>query len=144
MNPTSNPTEPRYGPTNPDPANLAPGGVRRVGQVIGLRPGMEARYRELHAGAWPGVLERMRLSNLRNFSIFVAELEGRRYLFSYFEYTGTDYEADMRAIAEDPETRRWWAETDPCQEPLPNRAPGAHWSEMESVFLAHPPERATE
>jgi L-rhamnose mutarotase len=63
------------------------------------------------------------------------ELEGKKYLFSYFEYTGDDYEGDMRAVAEDPETQRWWKETDPCQIQLPTHKPGANWSDMEMVFL---------
>jgi L-rhamnose mutarotase len=84
---------------------------------------------------WPGVIARIRKCNIRNYSIYVTALEGKRYLFSYFEYTGTDFEADMRRMAEDPETRRWWKETDPCQFPLPTRKPGANWSDMEMVFL---------
>lgn len=134
------PASPRHGPTNPSPESVARSGVRRFGTVVELVPEKEAWYRELHADAWPGVVERMRLSNVRNFSIFTTELAGRKYLFGYYEYTGDDYEADMRALAEDPETRRWWAETDPCQRPLPNRKPGAHWTEMEPLFLALPPE----
>ena len=82
------------------------------------------------------MLQRLRASNIQNYlDLRQTELEGKRYLFSYFEYTGDDYEADTRAIAEDPETQRWWKETDPCQVQLPNRQPGAQWTEMEMVFL---------
>ena len=45
------------------------------------------------------------------------------------------YPIVMKLIAEDPETRRWWKETDPCQIQLPTRRLGANWSEMEMVFL---------
>ncbi len=31
-------------------------------------------------------------------------------------YTGTDYEADMNKVAEDPQTQMWWAMTDGKQE----------------------------
>jgi L-rhamnose mutarotase len=126
---------PVYGPTNPAPAEVAAKPVRRFGSVIGLNPEKEAYYRELHAQVWPAILERLRASNIRNYSIYITELEGKPYLFSYFEYAGDDFEADMKAMADDPETRRWWAETDPCQRPLPHRAPGAQWSGMEMVFL---------
>jgi L-rhamnose mutarotase len=120
------------GPTNPEvPAD----GVQRFGSVIELDPGMEARYRELHADVWTGVLARLRESHVRNYSIYIAELAGRKYLFSYFEYTGSDFEADMRAIAADPETRRWWRETDPCQIRLPDAPPGSQWTPLERVFL---------
>ena len=77
----------------------------------------------------------MRDSNMRNFSIYITELDGEKYLFSYFEYVGDDFAADMKAIAEDPLTQKWWKETDPCQIQLPNRKPGANWSEMEMVNL---------
>lgn len=128
-------TTPQYGPTNPDPKTTASLPVKRFGSVIGLKPEKEQYYRELHANAWPGILERIRKSNIRNYSIYITEVEGKKYLFSYFEYIGTNYEADMQQIANDPETQRWWQETDPCQRQLPNRQPGANWSDMEMVFL---------
>ena len=100
-----------------------------------MNPEKEQYYRELHAQVWEGVQTRLRKSNIRNYSIYITELEGKSYLFSYFEYTGTDFEADMQAMADDPETQQWWKETDPCQRQLPNRKPGANWSDMEMVFL---------
>jgi L-rhamnose mutarotase len=80
-------------------------------------------------------MERLRASNVRNFSIYTTVLDGKKYLFSYFEYVGDDYEADMKAMADDPVTQKWWKETDPCQIQLPSRKPGANWSDMEMVFL---------
>ena len=125
--------KPAYGSTNP-PQGAE--GIRRCAAVIGLKPEMEARYRELHAEVWQGVLDRLDASNVRNYSIFVGTIAGQQYLFSYFEYDGTDYEGDMAKIAADPETRRWWVETDPCQVPLtPDAAQGARWTELERVFF---------
>lgn len=132
--PSPNPA-PVYGPTNPMPESDAATPVKCFGSVIGLRPEKEQYYRELHANAWPSVLEQLQKSGFRNYSIFVTEIEGKRYLFSYFEYVGNDFDADMQAMAEDPETQRWWAETDPCQIQLPTRKPGANWSDMERVFF---------
>jgi len=129
-------TAPSYGPTNPSPAEAAASPVRRFGSVVGLDPDKEAYYRELHAAVWPQVLERLQRSNIRNYSIYVAELGGKRYLFSYFEYIGCDFEADSRAIAEDPETQRWWKECEPCQIRLPSSKPGVQWSDLEMVFFA--------
>ncbi len=121
-----------YGATNP---RSSADGVLRFGSVIGLKPEREALYLELHANAWESVTACLARHHVRNYSIFLTELEGRKYLFSYFEYTGSDYERDMRAVAADPEIRRWWRQTDPCQIPLPGRQPGANWHEMEQVFL---------
>jgi L-rhamnose mutarotase len=107
--------------------------------VIGLRPEMEARYRALHADPWRAVLERITRSHLRNYSIYLAELPGGLFLFSYFEYTGEDFGADMAALAADPETRRWWRETDSCQLPLGSTDvtgshDGAWWTTLQEVF----------
>lgn len=121
-----------HGKTNPASST---DGVRRFASVIGLVPDLEQRYRELHANAWDSVISRLKRSNIRNYSIFLASIDGRKYLFSYCEYTGTDYERDMQRIAEDPETQRWWQETDPCQIPLPACAEGSRWSELERVFF---------
>jgi len=107
--------------------------------VIGLRPEMEARYRALHADPWRGVLDRITRSNIRNYSIYLAELPGGLFLFSTFEYVGADLAADMAALAADPETRRWWRETDPCQLHLgasgvTGSHDGAWWTPLEEVF----------
>ena len=126
---------PVYGPTNPAPEELSSMPVKRFGSVIGLKSEKERYYRHLHADVWPGVLERLEKSNVRNLSIYVTEIEGKKYLFNCLEYTGTDFDADMRAMADDPETQRWLKETDPCQIQLPTRKPGANWSDMEMVFL---------
>ena len=125
-----------YGPTNPSPETQTKSDVQRFGSVIGLNANSEKYYRELHADVWQHILDRIKGSNIRNYSIFVSEIEGKKYLFSYFEYLGDDFDADMKAMADDPEMQCWWKETDPCQFQLPTRKTGANWSEMEMVFLA--------
>jgi L-rhamnose mutarotase len=49
---------------------------------------------------------------------------------------GDDFAADMAAIAEDKVTQEWWAVCKPCHDPLPDRAPGEWWADMEEVFHA--------
>src|SRR5436309_1373265 len=103
--------------------------------VIGLRPEKIEEYRRLHATVWPDVLKRIRDCGIRNYSIFLRELEqGRYYLFSYFEYVGNDFAGDMAKMAADATTQRWWQFCQPCQQPLSDRAAGEWWSEMEEVF----------
>jgi len=106
--------------------------MKRMGMVIGVAPDRIAEYKRLHAAVWPGVLERIAASGIRNYTIFLREPEN--LLFACWEYHGIDFEADMAAIAADPETQRWWTFTDPCQRPLESRAPGEHWAMMEEVF----------
>ena len=109
--------------------------MKRYGSVIGLRPEKIDEYKRLHAAAWPEVLAMIEVCNIRNYSIFLRQLpDGNHYLFSYFEYTGTDFAADMAKMAADPKTREWWSYCEPCQLPLPDRADGEWWADMEEVF----------
>ena len=45
-------------------------------------------------------------------------------------------EISEEAIAADPETKRWWTFTDPCQEPVDSAAEGEWWAPADEVF--HP------
>jgi L-rhamnose mutarotase len=109
--------------------------MKRYGMVIGLQPDMIEEYKKLHAAAWPDVLKMIRQCNIRNYSIFLRRLEdGQFYLFSYFEYTGQDFAADMATMAADPTTQRWWSFCKPCQKPLSDRGPEEWWTMMEEVF----------
>jgi L-rhamnose mutarotase len=115
--------------------NTASSRVRRYHCVTGLRPEMADYYFKLHASTWPGVLRMIKKANIRNFSIAVKEIEGKLYLFSYYEYAGDDYEGDMKRVGEDPETQRWWRETESCQLPLPDAvAKGGIWSGAKEIF----------
>lgn len=102
----------------------------RFGQVIGVAPGKLEEYKRLHSAVWPGVQKMITECNIRNYSIYYKD----GLLFSYYEYIGDDYEADMARMAADPETQRWWKLTDPCQQPVPGHAEGEWWARMEEVF----------
>lgn len=109
--------------------------MKRYGMVIGLNADKLDEYKTLHAAVWPEVLRMIQQSNIRNYSIYLRQLgDGQYYLFSYFEYIGTDFTADMAAMAADPTTQQWWDFCKPCQQPLANRSPGEWWSDMEEVF----------
>ena len=104
--------------------------VKRYGQVLHVRPEHRDEYVRQHAAVWPGVLEQIRRSNIRNYSIFL--LDG--VLFAYFEYVGSDFAADMRAMAADPETQRWWALMEPMQQKWPSASAEEWWTNMTEVF----------
>ena len=100
---------------------------RRFGAAIKLRPEQYKAYRQLHDKVWEKVLERIYLSNIRNFKIFFHPETST--MFQSFEWIGhwkaTDvvdeaelFQADMQAIADDPVTREWWKLCEPCQEPF--------------------------
>lgn len=108
--------------------------VQRYGMITGLKPEKADEYKNLHANPWPGVLKTIRECNIRNYSIYLVQLDGDLYLFSYFEYIGDDFDADMAKMAEDPVTQEWWSRTDPCQIPLPGLEQGQIWKRIEEVF----------
>jgi L-rhamnose mutarotase len=109
--------------------------VKRYGSVIGVRKEKLDEYKKLHAAVWPGVLKMITAYHIRNYSIYLRQLpDGKYYLFSYFEYIGKDFEADMARMAADSETQKWWAVCKPCQEPLANRDEGEWWADMKEVF----------
>jgi L-rhamnose mutarotase len=104
--------------------------MKRYGSVIQVSPEKFEAYKRLHAKVWPGVLKMITDCNIRNYSIYHKD----GYLFAYFEYIGSDYEADMDKMAADPETQRWWDVCKPCQRPLETRAEGEWWADMEELF----------
>jgi len=104
--------------------------MQRYGSVIKVKPGKLALYKKLHAAVWPGVLKMIKQCHIRNYSIYYKD----GWLFSYFEYTGRNYQADMARMAADPLTLKWWAVCTPCQQPLGTRASGEWWAAMEEVF----------
>ena len=110
--------------------------MQRFAWVGQLKTDKVQKYIDLHANTWPSVLERNKACNLQNYSIFHRTLEsGEVLLFSYLEYTGTDFEADMQQMAADPEVQRWWDECKPCFESIESLPPGEVWAPMDSIFL---------
>ncbi len=111
--------------------------MTRYGMVLNLHPDKVEEYKKLHAAVWPDVLKMIRACHIQNYSIYLHTLDdGQPCLFSYFEYTGNDFAADMATMAADPTTQRWWSFCEPCQKPLQHRAPGEWWAKMEEVFHA--------
>lgn len=104
--------------------------MERYGTVIKANPEKLEEYIKLHDAVWPGVLRMIKECHLQNYSIYYKD----GWLFSYYEYTGDDYAADMAKMAADPETQRWWAITEPCQIPLETRREGEWWAEMREIF----------
>lgn len=109
--------------------------VQRYGSVIGVKEESLDKYKELHANPWPEINAKLKDVNIQSYSIYLTPFpDGKYYLFSYFEYVGDDFEADMKKMADDPTIRKWWKEIDSCQFPLDNRAEGEWWKSMKEVY----------
>ena len=106
------------------------GKIQRFGSVIGVAPEKLAYYQALHQNPWPEINAMIKECNIQNYSIYYKD----GLLFSYFEYTGDNYAADMEKMAQDPMTQKWWDECKPCQRPLDTRAPGEWWADMKEVY----------
>jgi len=104
--------------------------MKRVGSILRLHPDKIKEYKRYHAAAWPEVLDRIKKCNIRNYSIYLKD----DILFSYFEYVGKDFKADMAKMAADKKTQEWWAIMMPMQVPFLSRRRGEWWAEGEEVF----------
>lgn len=109
--------------------------MKRYAMVTQVLPGKLQEYSRLHEEVWPGVLAKIEQCNIRNYSIYSSRLpDGGDYLFSYFEYVGEDFDADMQKMADDQETQRWWAVCKPLLQPVIPLPPGEVWAPLEEVF----------
>ncbi len=104
--------------------------MKRYGQVIRVKSEHFEAYKKYHAAVWPEVLDMISVCNIRNYSIYHKD----GFLFAYFEYVGEDFDADMAKMAAHPKTQEWWDVMEPMQDPLPTRAEGEWWANMEEVF----------
>ena len=67
---------------------------KRFGQMIKVKPEKLAEYKKWHANPMPGVNEMIKECGLKNYSIY----SRGEYLFTYFEYEGEDFDADMAKL----------------------------------------------
>lgn len=104
--------------------------MKRYGSVIKIKPKKLEEYKKIHINIWPEVAKMITECNITNYSIYHKD----GYLFSYFEYIGEDYKADMAKMAADPITQKWWDICKPMQEPLETKKEGEWWADMEEVF----------
>lgn len=104
----------------------------RVGMVIGIKPDKITAYEALHAASNSGVRDLLAKYHMHNFSIYIHRLDdGKFYLFGYYEYTGTNYKADMDKLAMEPRNQQWLSVTDAMQIPASGKK---SWAVMNEVY----------
>ncbi len=104
--------------------------MKRYGWVIGVRPEKLAEYKRLHAAVWPEIIKLLTEANVRNYTIFHKD----DLLFGYFEYHGSDLEADFARMNAEPIVREWYTHCSPCQAPFETRKEGEWWAGMDELF----------
>ena len=104
--------------------------VQRFGAIVKIKPEGWERYKAYHANPLPGVNEMIKECHLSNYSIY------RRgdYMFSYYEYNGENYDADMAKMAADPVTQEWWSLVIPLMQKIEDHTGDGVWAEMEEVY----------
>lgn len=98
--------------------------------VIKLRPEKAEYYKELHANPFSSVNKMIRECGITQYQIFNRD----DLLFSVMVYEGDDFDYDMAKMAQDPETQRWWRETDPCQTRIEGAYKDEWWANMDLVY----------
>lgn len=108
---------------------------KRFGRAIGLRPDKVAEYKKIHDEIWPEIAAVTTQCHLHNYSIFLHRRpDGECTLFAYFEYTGDDFEADMKVLDANPKSSGWATLCEACQLPFENRSEDEWWSSLEEMF----------
>lgn len=109
--------------------------MQRYASIVGLKTDQIDTYKKLHVEVWPEVLKVIGKANISSYSIYLRKMpDGEYYLFSYIEYAGNDFAADMATMAGEPVIQEWWDVCKPCHKPLADRADGEWWASMEEVF----------
>ncbi len=85
--------------------------------ITKIKPEKEEEYKKLHNEIWDMVVKNGHLYNIRNYSIF----KFRDMYVSFFEYTGDDFEADMKKKAILPITKKWQKLCSDCFEEIEDK-----------------------
>ena len=92
-----------------------------------LKPEKVEEYSRLHAEPWPEIMEIIDSCHMHHYSI---SLRGNE-VFTYYEYTGDDYEVDMARMETYPIMQEWWSHTRPC---FLHHDKGHYYDDLTEVF----------
>lgn len=101
--------------------------MRRFIMYSDLKPEKVQEYMELHAKPWPELLELITKCNIHNYSISIRGTQ----LYTYYEYTGKDYEADMALMDNSAIMQAWWKYSKPC---FLNHEMAEYYEELKEIF----------
>jgi L-rhamnose mutarotase len=106
--------------------------LQRIGMVIGIKPDEISAYKALHDASNAGVRDLLEKYHMHNFSIYMRQFDdGKYYLFGYYEYTGKDYNADMKKLGAEPRNQKWLSVSGPMQIPLTGEK---SWAMMQELY----------
>jgi L-rhamnose mutarotase len=103
--------------------------MQRVCFLLKVKPERLAEYKERHAAVWPEMLDALRRTGWRNYSLFLRD-DG--LLVGYLETP--DFTAALAGMAQTDVNARWQAEMAPFFEQLEGRRPDEGLLVLEEVF----------
>ncbi|MCS7221524.1 MAG: L-rhamnose mutarotase [Anaerolineae bacterium] len=103
--------------------------MERVAFVLKVKPDRIEEYKERHKHVWPEMLQALRETGWRNYSLFLRE-DG--LLFGYLETE--DFEQALAGMAQREVNARWQAEMAPFFEALDGKRPDEGLQRLEEVF----------
>jgi L-rhamnose mutarotase len=103
--------------------------MKRVGFLLKVKPDRIEEYKAHHQAVWPEMLEALRRTGWRNYTLFMRE-DG--LLFGYFE-ADESLQASQAAMANEAINLRWQAFMAPYFESITGR-PDQNMIELEEVF----------
>lgn len=101
--------------------------MKRFIMYSDLKPEKVEDYVTLHKNAWPELLEVISSSNIHNYSISVRGTS----VYTFYEYTGEDYDSDMKKLDESEIMQKWWTFSKPC---FLHHDEGKYYEDLEEVF----------
>jgi L-rhamnose mutarotase len=103
--------------------------MERVGFIAKVKPELLDEYKRRHAQVWPEMLDALRETGWRNYTLFLRE-DG--LLFGYLETES--YERALAGMASREINSKWQREMAPFFESLDGRRPDESFVRLEELF----------
>ncbi len=87
-------------------------------------------YKSNHSKVWPEILSELKKINISNYTIFLKD----DYLFGYLEYSGNNFDKDMKEMEKIPIVKKWEKLMIDCFKPFPGSKNNNSWVFMDEIF----------
>lgn len=120
------------------PVSAAPmkTGVKRLACLSEVKPDSVDQCRKLYGNPDPRVRAALKAAHVRNHTVYLKKIEDKTCLYSYLEYGGRDFAADMACLEAKPAVKAWRSACAACMIPVPKVSNAVNpWVEVEEVFF---------
>jgi|LakMenE18May11ns_1017448.scaffolds.fasta_scaffold9886823_2 L-rhamnose mutarotase len=113
-----------------DPSNIQL--LKRLGMMYEIRPECLNAYRMLHAEDNKAIRDLLLKYHMRNYSMFLKQIENRWLVFVYCEYVGRDFVSEMKSLNMDVRYQEWQNAYRMMHDSSTNNQ---EWNVMEQIFF---------